>query len=299
MTVFTSEAVLEPPVSAVASATSDGYPLSFGGIYNGGVAVSGVRVAVGAWGAASGVGMAFVYVLASAATSVSTSASNSTASADWLLEQSFSPTDPTDSAKASFFGLCVALQTDRLAIGAPGGGELSYAGAVYLYQRSADSSGDAWVLSQRLTEVEPSSGNVFGWHAAMRGETLAVGAYGHSSSTGRVYMYALSADRSANRSADRSAGLSAEQSSSAAGSGTVEVEATLEAQDAAQGSNFGWSLSLSPDGNLLVVGAARADSVRGAAYVFKRSVVTSSATSPATSPYLYALTFQCLAGRSS
>ena len=119
------------------------------------------------------------------------------------------------------------------------------AGAVYLFRR--DLVG-VWTRTQKLLAPVPGSNIVFGWHVALSDATLAVGAYGTSGGQGSVYVYNQGND------------------------GTWTLSASLTASDAASSPNadiyFGWSLALAPNATNLLVGAARADELRGKAYAF-------------------------------
>ena len=60
------------------------------------------------------------------------------------------------------------------------------AGAVYMFNRSL---AGVWTRSQKILAPVPGSYIVFGWHVALSGATLAVGAYGTSGGQGSAYVY--------------------------------------------------------------------------------------------------------------
>ena len=159
---------------------------------------------------------------------------------------------PLDSGGASsggageFFGMSVALSGLHAIVGAPNAGG-SYQGAVYLFMRTNDTA-PFWHQMQLIQEPSPVPNSVFGWHVALRGEVLVVGAYGSSDFEGRVHCYTVGAS----------------------GIAALGSHSVLRASDAAPGAYFGWSLALSSNGTALAIGAVRADGVRGRMYLFER-----------------------------
>ena len=89
-----------------------------------------------------------------------------------LLQTSLTP--PGDAPRAegvsSEFGVSMAADPQSVAVGAPGLGELSAAGIVYVFRPS----GDRWLPLQSLTEEMPAMGARFGQQVAMGGALLAV-----------------------------------------------------------------------------------------------------------------------------
>ena len=82
-----------------------------------------------------------------------------------------------DGRAGEHFGFSLALDGDRLAVGAKnarGGAddEAERAGAVYVYRRA----GDEWSLERRLTAADGGAGDAFGSDLALRGPRLLVGA---------------------------------------------------------------------------------------------------------------------------
>lgn len=85
----------------------------------------------------------------------------------WVWEQTlYVPTNPG----ADEFGASIALDDDRLVVGAPR--RISdtglYVGAVLVYDRS----GDTWVLRQELHSSAPGVDVALGWSVALDGDTL-------------------------------------------------------------------------------------------------------------------------------
>ncbi|MCB9612687.1 MAG: integrin [Sandaracinus sp.] len=188
------------------------------------------------------------------------------------------------------FGTAVALNGDGtvLAVGAPqedGSGRgidptvdeaAMDAGAVYLYRRS----GDAWLFEAYVKAPNAGAGDRFGSSVALdaSGDVLVVGAPNEDgvgagvdpgfddggSDTGAVYVYR------------RSGGIWA-------------FESLLKANNPGDADNFGFSLSLSADGNVLATGAFgesgsgrgvnppsdEGAAASGAVYVFRRDVAWS------------------------
>ena len=206
---------------------------AFGGSYHGAISLSGGRLAVGAWGAER------VAIFSGVS---------------WDLEAELAPVG----TGRQFFGLSLALSGELLAVGAPGADTLglgSYTGAVYLFVRSTASG--TWERRQVLTAPTPARMHIFGWHVALRGGTLAAGAYG----SGSVHTFAI----------DESSGTA-----------TPSSHALLVPRDAigaARSAYFGWSVTLSPDARTLLAAAVRANGVRGVAYVFERPAANSTAWS--------------------
>jgi FG-GAP repeat protein len=136
----------------------------------------------------------------------------------------------------SRFGSAVALDGDRLAVGAPGEGEET--GAVYVFRRDAR----GWREETRLLPEEGLRRSSYGRAVALRGDTLAVG----TGSGRRVDLFRR-----------RASGW--------------QKEATLDDPAPVAGTGFGLALSLRP-GELLVGAPPTDDSfpVPPAAYLFRR-----------------------------
>lgn len=192
------------------------------GNYDGAISASSSRFIVGSWSADS----ARVYTR--------------TGAGHWTQEAHLS------GGAGELFGMSVALSGLHAIVGAPNAGG-SYQGAVYLFMRTNDTA-PFWHQMQLIQEPSPVPNSVFGWHVALRGEVLVVGAYGSSDFEGRVHCYTVGAS----------------------GIAALGSHSVLRASDAAPGAYFGWSLALSSNGTALAIGAVRADGVRGRMYLFER-----------------------------
>ncbi|GMU42663.1 MAG: hypothetical protein IT479_07310 [Xanthomonadales bacterium] len=98
--------------------------------------------------------------------------------------------DAPDADVEDRFGIAVAVDADRMAIGAYWNvvdGNVDQ-GSVYVYRRE----GDGWVFEQELTDASGDPGDYFGFALALDGDTLAVGARGDSDlglEQGAVHVY--------------------------------------------------------------------------------------------------------------
>ncbi len=112
-------------------------------------------------------------------------------------------------------------------------------GAVYVYRWD----GLQWEEA-KLTASDGQMGDNFGWSAGMdtTGNSVIVGAYLADSAKGSAYIYGWD--------------------------GAQWLETKLTASDGLIGDDFGFSVAMSADANSVVVGAYRADSNKGSAYVF-------------------------------
>ena len=196
------------------------------------VDVSGARVVAGAPvddGAESNSGAAYVWI--------------ETASG-WELETKLFPAD----AQASdWFGTSVAIDGERLVVGAAGCDDVALNhGAVYVFDRV----GSSWVESAKLVGSDPGPNDRFSNSVAVEGDTVLVGAPYHVT----------------NNVAGGSAFVFVRQPS-----GWVQ-SAKLTASDAADDAYFGTAVALS--GDRALVGAPRDDEIQtdaGAGYVFTRN----------------------------
>jgi LPXTG-site transpeptidase (sortase) family protein len=160
---------------------------------------------------------------------------------------------PSDPYLGDYFGSSVAIEGDRIAVGAiqtPPLGQ-SGPGKAFVFKRS----GTKWSLETRLKAEGGRSGDSFGSAIALYGSTLVIGAPyadpeqggGRVTSAGVAYVF--------NRSGS-----------------TWNESARLAASDAGVFNHFGGSLSI--DRNLIVVGAQGAtqagNSRSGAVYLFKK-----------------------------
>ena len=125
-------------------------------------------------------------------------------------------------------------------------------GSAFIFTRS----GSTWSQQQKLTASDGESYDYFGYSVDISsdGNTVAIGAYTEDTSpnfdNGAVYVFTKSGS-------------------------TWTQQAKLMASDKQDYDNFGNSLSLSSDGNTIIIGAVYADTPpnndNGAAYVFTRS----------------------------
>ena len=111
--------------------------------------------------------------------------------------------------------------------------------------------GTSWVQQAKLTASDGATSDGFGVSTSLSpdGNTSIVGAYYKNSGTGAVYIFTRSGS-------------------------TWSQQAKLTASDGATSDSFGWSVSLSSDGNTAIVGAHGKNSDIGAAYIFTRSGTT-------------------------
>jgi hypothetical protein len=166
------------------------------------------------------------------------------------------------------FGYSIAASSDgtRIAIGAPGipgtypyTGDGRYGGSVYIYDWNSSTS--AWVLDRRIVSPNTAgynkSGNGtngrFGHSVSMSsdGERVVVGVpdYGSSATTGRVHVYERgTANLSYLRWLEMDAGVESY------GNGDL-VSSVLEFSSNQPTAKFGHSVSMSADGDRIVVGA--------------------------------------------
>jgi hypothetical protein len=150
---------------------------------------------------------------------------------EWRFVQTLAA---SDAPNAKYFGESIALEGDRLVVGARGDFS-AIEGAAYVFEWK----GFRWSEEQKLTGSDSS----FGSSLALHGDRLLVGAPDHASQKGAVYVF------------DRS--------------GTSWVESQrIDAPSSC--SLFGISLAL--EGNRAVVGAP--GSMPGAAYLFRRTGTT-------------------------
>ncbi|HEV2826313.1 MAG TPA: FG-GAP repeat protein [Pyrinomonadaceae bacterium] len=251
------------------------------------VAVQGNVAVVGApkdQGAGYGTGAAYVF---------------EKTTSGWQLQQKL--TAP-DSSSYSFFGTSVAIDGDRIVVGAYGDQNAGiYAGAAYVFVRA----GSQWTPEQKLTGSENSFADSFGISVAIKGDRIICGAFGNSDfnqgEVGSAYVFqridGLWLQQQELTASDGASlarfGLSVAMSEDtiAVGadgdselgffSGAVYVftfdgsnwlqQQKLHAQDAREGASFGYHVAMSGD---TIVAGAPGDEVgthtHGAAYVFSR-----------------------------
>ena len=154
-----------------------------------------------------------------------------------------------DGVANDWFARWVQIDGDTLIATAPFAdlsAELADAGAVYVFERGAD---DVWSMTEKLTGTPAQNGQLFGWNAALDGDTLIVGANGNTAERGGVsYIFRR-------------------------GPGGWEQEALLQPATTQQDDDFGFYVAL--DGDTAVVGSPRTtagdgDAPEGAAFVYVR-----------------------------
>ena len=178
-------------------------------------------------------------------------------------------------------------------------------GVVYIYTRGAG----GWVESGTLTALEPAEGDGFGTAMTVSGDRMLVTSFSpFPPASGAVHSYVregsewrrdgmivpaalpegmvvgdgavLSGDLAALNAVDFSRGVGVVLLFRHA-NGSWTQEAVFESPADEEGTGFGASLALS--GEVLVVGAARADSAAGAAYIFEHGTDGWSMTAELTS----------------
>ncbi len=220
---------------------------------------------------------------------------------------------PFDGDTYDEFGYSVAINGDRLVVGAPDHGELGTKGAAYVFERQTDGT---WAETAKL--LPPEEAWAFGWSIDIVGDRIAVGAKGASAlgdGKGRVVIFEYDGTAWVKRTTIKptisvagdgfGASLDLEQDRLVVGapylwvgSGNSEGLAFVYEPQAAIGAPWSQKAVLSPpeltsvdmfgydvslDGNRLVVGAPQFDQptfLGGAAFVYdlQGSVWTQTAT---------------------
>jgi FG-GAP repeat len=160
----------------------------------------------------------------------------------WQFQQKLTA---SDASPQSFFGVSVAIDGEKIVVGAngdPNAGQAS--GAAYVFVRS----GNTWAQEQKLTGSENSPNDAFGLSVGIKGSTIVCGAFGNSvansATEGSVYVFRQTSN------------------------GWVESQ-KLVASDASYFNSFGGSVAISDD--TIVVGAIGNEEFgffSGAVYVF-------------------------------
>ena len=161
-----------------------------------------------------------------------------------------------DGAASDCFGYSVSLSADgnTCAVGAHVDDDKGdNSGSVYIYTRS----GTTWTQQAKLVPADGAAGDGFGRAVSLSadGNTCAVGAYeddDKGTDSGSAYIYTRSGT-------------------------TWTQRAKLLAADGAANDNFGYSVSLSADGNTCAVGAREDDDKgdnSGSVYIYTRSGTT-------------------------
>lgn len=142
-----------------------------------------------------------------------------------------------DALTGDYFGRSVDLDQGRLAVGAHSAN--AGVGAVYVYKKS----GENWTKEEKITLPEGVFSDYFGNAISLKGNYLAVGAYGRNNDKGAVYIYKFDGQK-------------------------WSLLKTLNPEDLSDFSEFGFDLEF--EGEHLYVGAPRANNV-GAVYVFAKN----------------------------
>lgn len=203
---------------------------------------------------------------------------------------------PADGSAFDLVGFSVDVEGDVLIAGSPGYD--NDRGTAYIFQKQDD----GWIFKQQLLAPDGAADDHFGWDVAISGNSVAIGAYDiNRNDLGAVYVYIQEAGTwafqqklttgiagddlggSVNLSGDTLvAGASGDGLSAGAAyifvrsGGTWTQQQKLAASDAAQSSDFGWSVGIS--GNTAIIGAPRSQGLKGAAYIFERTENTWSQT---------------------
>ena len=158
----------------------------------------------------------------------------------------------SDAKLGARFGASVSIDGDTALVGATGGSDPGGSpGAAYVWTRS----GATWSEQQKLTADDGAPVDIFGFSAAVSGDTAVIGAPRHDIGgdidRGAAYVFVRSG-------------------------ATWSQQQKLTANDGAGGDWFGYSVAV--DGDTVLVGARTADvsgnADQGAAYVFVRSGTT-------------------------
>jgi hypothetical protein len=150
----------------------------------------------------------------------------------------------SDGVSNDFFGFEVALDNDTAVIGAFGTGEfaLNNFGSAYVFERDAP---NAWTQTQILSAASPEPADLFGYDAAIDGDTILVSALHDNDNAGSATVFRRDA-------------------------GAWTADALIEASDAVAGDEFGYAIALS-NGHA-IIGAPRTDdmgSSAGSSYIFE------------------------------
>jgi hypothetical protein len=218
-----------------------------------GMSADGTTALIGAPGVGSFTGAAYVFHVSSGGSWPTSSAPTATLTNSGGL--------PQDAG-----GVAVAISADGTTALIGASGVNTSMGAGYIFHVPSEGS---WVSSSSPTATLTNAGgvpqDVLGFSVAMSadGTSVLLGAVSVSSHTGAAYVFHVLNE-----------GSWASSSS---------PTATLTNSDGLPGDNFGYSVALSPDGTIALVGAYGANSNSGAVYLFQVSGESSwaSSSSPA------------------
>jgi len=162
----------------------------------------------------------------------------------WTEQQKITVTDNIGNAE---LGFSVSLSSDGNTLASGGINDNSGQGATWIFTRS----GTTWTEQQKITVTDNIGNASFGYSTSLSsdGNTLAVGGYIDNSSQGATWVFIRS--------------------------GTTWTEQQkITVTDNIGNANFGYSTSLSSDGNTLAVGGYVDNSGQGATWIFTRSGTT-------------------------
>jgi len=200
------------------------------------VSISGDTIVVGAWRDENFTGSAYIFT-------------RNKDGVDWWGQ--VKKLSASDGAANDDFGYSVAVSDGTVVVGVKGDDDLGYnSGTAYLYPAE---NLDFYEI-RKLKAPDASTFDSFGASVGISGDTLVVGAVdgdGNVIDSGAAYVFARNSDGSGGKSAD-----------------TWDYVKKLYAADGAT-DNFGTSVAIS--GDMLVVGANKKNSFKGAAYVFERN----------------------------
>lgn len=152
----------------------------------------------------------------------------------------------SDGVSGDNFGHSIAISADgtKVAIGAYG--DYSSKGSVYIFKYDADIM--LWIEDTKLVPMFATAGDKVGFSVDISadGNIVAIGAPGSNSNTGAVYVYRYDAN-----------------------SMLWVDDFVITASNGLSGDQFGYSLSMSNDGNTIIVGTIGRNSGKGAAYIFE------------------------------
>ena len=231
-------------------------------------AISGTTAIVGAYEHAKGAGVAYIFKMTGST---------------W---NQVAELQGSDTVAGDEFGSAVAISDTTAVVGA--GDHAGHAGRAYVFTKTVA----GWKQTAKLKGGDTVAGDYFGWSVSTSGTTVAVGAYGHAKSSGRVYVFSestgwkqiaelkcadtLAGDQFGSAVAISGTTMVAGATSRAASAGRAYVftktvagwkqTAKLEGSDTAAGDHFGWSVGVS--GTTAIVGGFLHAKGAGRAYVF-------------------------------
>jgi hypothetical protein len=214
-----------------------------GDVFGYSVAVSGKTVIIGAIGANSSQGAAYVFRC-------------SGTPCTWRQQQELTS---SDGARGDVFGTRVAVSGATVVIGAPGKtiGSNSLQGAAYVFTCSGTPC--TWRQQQELTASDGASRDEFGTRVAVSGNTVIIA---NNTLQGAAYVFTCSGTPCSWKVKGWWPFTTRKQ------------QQELTAADGARGDEFGYSVALS--GNTAIIGAAYKNSYQGAAYVFSSPAVATT-----------------------